>query len=130
MIWIFPLWTFHLYVRACRNFQQHLHMEYISLSVEAIFIGHHYYLSEMQFILTTSLHSLWSHVHSIFEWLPVLTCIIFEWLPVLTCISYLNICGHKYELLIFKVGKKGQHNLRKCPTSVLLIAGIVHMLQK
>jgi hypothetical protein len=26
---IFPLWTFHLYVR---TFQQHLHMEYISLS--------------------------------------------------------------------------------------------------
>ena len=29
MISIFPLWTFHLYVA---TFQQHLHMEYISLS--------------------------------------------------------------------------------------------------
>ena len=29
MILIFPLWTFHLYVA---TFQQHLHMEYISLS--------------------------------------------------------------------------------------------------
>ena len=29
MISIFPLWTFHLYVA---SFQQHMHMEYISLS--------------------------------------------------------------------------------------------------
>jgi hypothetical protein len=29
MIFIFPLWTFHLYAA---TFQQHLHMEYISLS--------------------------------------------------------------------------------------------------
>jgi len=29
MIWFFPFWTFHLYVAI---FQQHLHMEYISLS--------------------------------------------------------------------------------------------------
>jgi hypothetical protein len=29
MISIFPLWTFHSYVA---TFQQHLHMEYISLS--------------------------------------------------------------------------------------------------
>jgi hypothetical protein len=94
MISIFPLWTFHLYVA---TFQQHLHMEYISLSW--------YDIPELMVPITISLiedccyqGSYWTKRSSWLSWsrhFESFTVATMTWLTVMEylCQKWTRICS-------------------------------------